>query len=182
MVNNCHLLLHFTKKNVPYLTKHLHFPADLLSYVLCHSAGWFPALHQQLPCHLIPLLFLLLSGGRVMSPRERWADLQLKTWGIFFYPKESGSTEHVFFCNKFVFISSKAILTLELLPPIRPGKSKRFFPGLNFRSAPDMKKVMQVNASFISFVQIRHLAVWPLLYTLNPLVHVCIIASEGNST
>lgn len=45
-----------------------------------------------------------------------------------------------------------------------------------------MEKVMQVNASFIYFVQIRHLAVWPLWYTSNPLVRVRVIVSEGNST
>lgn len=115
MVNNYHCFLHFTKKKISYLTKHLHFPADLLSYVLCHPAGCFPALHQQLPCHLIPLLFLLLSGRRVMSPRDRWQICSSRLEAF-----SSASAEHIFFCNKYVFISSKAILILKLLPPIRP--------------------------------------------------------------
>lgn len=103
-----------TGRNVPYLTKHLHFPADLLAYVFCYSAGCFPALHQQLSGHLIALFFLLLSGSRVMSPRDGWSHLQLKTWGLFCCPEEPGSPEEFFSCYKFGFTSSEGILTSAL--------------------------------------------------------------------
>lgn len=176
----------FHSEESSYLTKHLHFPADsLLLCPFCYSFGWFPALHQQLSCHLIALLFPPSKWQKSDVTQGRMCRYSSRPEAFPSIQKSLAVLKMSFF---FFFLQQICIYCLrghldfiQLLPPIRsqPRASVSFLT-LTLGQHQTLEKVTQANASFIPNVQIRHLAAWSLLYTLDPVVHTCVVASEGN--